>query len=396
MITVNTSAELAEALRTGATSASGQVVNDQTALKVAAVFACLRIRTGAIANTPVGIKRRVSDRVRENATDHSVWKLFNRRPNRWQTPSQFKRMMEGHLLLRGKAYAVITRDAFKQVRWLTPLHPDRVKKVQLPDMSLAFEWTRADGKKVVFPQEDMFHLMGLSLDGVNGLSVLTYAREAIGLSLAMEQHGGTVFANGANVSGAFELPAGRTLTEEQAASLRAQLDEYRQGGARDGRVIVLEDGLKYSQMALTAEDAQWLGGREFSRTDICMFFGVPPHLIGVTAGNTQLGSSIESIGQSFVTYSLEDSFTAWEEAIGLQCLDWEANPDLYARFNRNALVRGDIKTRWEAYVKAMQWGVKSPNDVLADEDENPRPGGDIYYDPPNTAGGKEGKSDDAA
>lgn len=397
VISVNTPAELAEALRTGGTSSAGQVVTESTALKVAAVFACLRIRTGAIANTPIGIKRRVDDRVRENATDHSAWALFNRKPNRWQTPAQFKRMMEAHLLLRGQAYAVKTRGVGGVITALTPLHPDRVKKHQLPDMSLAFEFQRKDGSKIVIPQEDMFHLTGLSLDGVNGLSVLAYARESIGLALAMEQHGSTVFSQGANVSGAFSLPAGRSLTEEQASALRAQLDEYRQGGSRDGRVIVLEDGLQYTQMALTAEDAQWLGGREFSRTDVCMFFGVPPHLIGVTAGNTQLGSSIETMSQSFVTYSLEDSFTSWEEAIGLQCLYWDKNPELYARFNRSALVRGDIKTRWEAHVKALQWGVKSPNDVLASEDENPRPGGDIYYPPPNTAGGDtKGKSDDAA
>lgn len=382
----NTPDEIAEMLRTGNVSASGQGVTDRTALKVATVFACLRIRTGAVANTPIGIKRRVDDRTRQDATDHPAWTLFSRRPNKWQTPSQFKRMMEGHLLLRGQAYALISRGVGGRLLALTPLHPDRVTKHQLPDMSLAFEYTRTDGRKIVIPQEDVFHLMGMTLDGVNGLSVLAYAREAIGLSLAMEQHGGTVFSQGANVSGAFQLPAGKTLTPEQADSLRQQLDEYRQGGSRDGKVIVLEDGLTYQQMALNAEDAQWLAGREFSRTDLCMFFGVQPHLIGITSGNTQLGSSIEAQGQGFVTYSLEDSFVSWEESIGLQCLDWVANPELYARFQRNALVRGDIKTRWEAYVKALQWGVMSPNDVLAAEDENPRSGGDVYYDPPNTAG----------
>jgi HK97 family phage portal protein len=393
-ISVTSPAELDEALRRGVVSASGQSVNERTALKVAAAFACLRIRTGAIANTPVGIKRRLDDRTRADATDHPAWLLFNRRPNRWQTPAQFKRMMEAHLLLRGQAYAVITRGAKAAALALTPLHPDRVEKVQLPDNSLVFIWTRKDGSKQVFPQDDMFHLVGLSLDGFNGLSVLAYAREAIGLSLAMEQHGSTVFAQGANVSGAFQLPEGKQLSPEQADYLRAQLDEYRQGGSRDGKVIVLEDGLKYQQMALTAEDAQWLEGREFSRTDICMFFGVQPHLIGITAGNTQLGSSIETVGQGFVTYSLEDSFVTWEEAIGLQVLDWVTNPELYARFNRNAMVRGDIKTRWEAYVKALQWGVMSPNDVLAAEDENPRAGGDIYYDPPNTAGRSGGDNVD--
>jgi HK97 family phage portal protein len=265
-----------------------------------------------------------------------------------------------------------------------------VRKVQLPDNSLAYQVTRRDGTMLNVPQEAMFNLTGLTLDGIHGVSVLTFAREAIGLSLAQEQHGAGVFKRGANVSAAFTLPAGRTLTDDQYNRLKAELEEFRNGGSRDGDTLVLEDGLTYQQMALTAKDAEWLASREFSRVDVCMFFGVPPHLVGITAGNTQLGSSIETQSQGFVTYSLEDSFTGWEEAIGLQLLAWDKNPALYARFNRNALVRGDINTRWTAYVKAMQWGVMSPNEVRALEDMNPRADGDIYYPPPNTAGNATG------
>jgi len=390
MVSVSTPAELEEALRIGSVGASGQVVTESTALKVATVFACIRIRSGAIANTPLGIKRRVDDRTRADATDQAAWTLLNRRPNRWQTPATFKRMMEAHVLLRGEAYAVKSRGVGNRIVALTPLHPDRVRKVQLANNELAFEFMRKDGSRTVLPQDDVFNIVGLTLDGVNGLSVLKYARDAIGLALAQEGHGSSVFRNGANVSAAFKLPAGKTLTDEQTASLKTQLDEYRQGGARDGKSIVLEDGLEYEQMALSAEDAQWLQSREFSRTDLCMFFGVQPHLIGITAGNTQLGSSIEAQSQGFVTYALEDSFTGWEETIGLQLLQWDLHPDLYARFNRNALVRGDITTRWNAYVKGMQWGVMSPNEVRALEDMNPRADGDIYYPPPNTAGNATG------
>lgn len=389
-ITVNTPQELEQALRQGSVSGSGQAINERTALKVATVFACIRIRSGAIANTPLGIKRRVDDRTRADATDHAVWARLNRRPNRWQTPSQFKRMMEAHVLLRGEAYAVKVKGVGGKLLALTPLHPDRVRKVQLDDNSLAFEYAPKNGGRIVFPQEDMFNLVGLTLDGLNGVSVLTYAREAMGLSLAQEAHGSSLFRNGANVSAAFKLPAGKTLTDEQKASLKGQLDDYRQGGAREGKSIVLEDGLDYQQLALNSVDAEWIAGREFSRTDLCMFFGVQPHLIGITAGNTQLGSSIETQSQGFVTYALEDSFTGWEEAIGLQLLEWDVHVDLYARFNRNALVRGDITTRWNAYVKGMQWGVISPNEVRALEDMNPREGGDIFYPPPNTAGNATG------
>lgn len=382
---VTSSAELAEALRTGMTGVAGQAVTIDSALRVATVMACVRIRSGAVANMPLGIKERIDERTRKNRADLPVWKVLNRRPNKWQRPAEFKRMLEAHVQLRGNGYAKKVYGVGNKLLALIPMHPDRVKVDQLADMSLAYTFTTKDGRQVVLPQEEVFHLRGLSLDGVTGLSPLSYMRESISTALAMERHGATVFGQGANVSGAFKLPAGKALTEDQKDGLRAQLDEYRAGGARDGKVIVLEDGLEFQQMALSAEDAQWLESRDFTRTDICMFYGVMPHLIGITSGNTTLGSSIETQGQGFLTYTLEDSLVAWEEAVGAECLNWAEN-DLYARFNRNAIVRADLQTRWEAYVKGMQWGVYSPNKVLEMEDENPRDGGDVYYDPPNTAG----------
>jgi HK97 family phage portal protein len=397
MISATTPDELDRMLRTGS-SAAGQAVTPGTALQVAAVFACVRLISGAVANMPVSVKRRVDDRTRQALTDHPVWSLMNRRPNKWQKPAQFKRMMQGHVLLRGNAYAAKVRGARGDVISLIPLHPDRVAKRQLSDFTCEYTWTPLGGGSQVLQEADVMHLMGLSLDGVTGLSPISYMRETIGEARAMQAHGATTFANGANVTGAFKLPAGRVLADEQKDSLRNQLDEYRSGGARDGKVIILEDGLEFERMALTAEDTQWIDARKFSRGDIAMFFGVPPHMIGDTDKGTSWGTGLETQGQAFVTFTLEDHLTMWEEAIGADLIDWDANPDIYARFNRNALVRGDIAARWEAYVKAMQWGVYSPNDVRQLEDENPRDGGDVYYDPPNTAGtpGQGGNSNVAA
>jgi HK97 family phage portal protein len=386
---ITTPAELEQVIRQGNLSAAGQAVTDVTAMRVAAVFACVRIIAGAVANMPLGIKRRIDDRTRADATDHPLWRVFHVRPNRWQKPAQFVRMMQAHLLLRGNAFAFIGRDFRGRVTSLIPLHPDRVKVTQRDDLSLEYVWTRKDGRQITFEQGEILHLVGLSLDGVNGLSVIAYARETIGLSLAMEQHGSAVFKNGANVSGALKLPAGKKLTPEQGEALKGQFDEFRSGGAREGKVILLEDGLEFSQMALNAEDAQWLQARSFSRSDIAMFFGVPPHMIGDTEKSTSWGTGLETQGQGFVTYTLEDHLTMWEQALNADCLDLDKEPDLYARFNRSALVRGDLAARWGAYVKGLQWGVYSPDEVRAMEDQNPRAdgAGGIYYDPPNTAGG---------
>ncbi|WP_416193531.1 phage portal protein [Nitrobacter sp. TKz-YC01] len=380
-LVIATSQQLEEALRSGAVTASGATVTPDSAMRVAAVYACVRIISGAVATLPLHIKRRVDERTRQDASDTPIWKVLRRRPNRWQTPSQFRRMLQAHLLLRGNAYAMIVRSR-GTVQELIPLHPDRVEVKQDDDLGLEYIYTRQDGRRIRLHQDEVFHLVGLTLDGVHGVSAISYARETIGLSLAMEDHGASTFRNGARVSGVLKHP--NKLGPEAVAHLKAGLEEFRSGGEQEGKNLILEEGMDYARIAMTAEDAQWLEARKFSRTDIAMFFGVPPHMIGDTEKSTSWGTGIEQQSIGFVAYTLEDHLTMWEEAINRDLIG--ANDILYARFNRAALVKGDIKARWEAYVKGLQWGVYSPNEIRALEDQNPRDGGDVFYPPPYTAG----------
>jgi len=384
-LVIATSQQLEEALRSGAVTGAGTTVTPNSAMRVAAVYACVRIISGAVATLPLHIKRRVDERTRQDASDTPIWTVLRRRPNRWQTPSQFRRMLQAHLLLRGNAYAMIVRSR-GQVQELIPLHPDRVEVKQRDDLALEYFYTRQDGCRIQLAQAEMFHLVGLTLDGVHGVSPITYARETIGLSLAMEDHGAATFRNGARVSGVLKHP--NKLGPEAVANLKAGLEEFRSGGEQEGKNLILEEGMDYARIAMTAEDAQWIESRKFSRTDIAMFFGVPPHMIGDTEKSTSWGTGIEQQSIGFVAYTLEDHLTMWEEAINRDLIDPEGkhNDNLYARFNRAALVKGDIKARWEAYVKGLQWGVYSPNEIRALEDQNPRDGGDVFYPPPNTAG----------
>lgn len=392
-VTITTSQEFEEALRTGSVSASGMTVTPDKAMRVAAVYAAVRVRCGIVANMPLHIKRRVDDRTREDAADHPAWTILRRKPNRWQTPAQFKRMLQAHLILRGNGFAMIVPSVARGgVGELIPLHPDRVECKQNDDLSLSYVYTRKDGRKITLKQSEVFHLVGLTLDGVHGVSAITYARETIGLSLAMEEHGATVFKNGARVSVVLKHPA--KLGKEGIENLRASLDEFRAGGEREGKALILEEGMDTGPLAMTAEDAQWIESRKFSRTDIAMFLGVPPHMIGDTEKNTSWGTGIEAQTQGFVTFSAEDDLTMWEETINRDLIGDDVN--VYARFNRAALVRGDIKARWEAYVKGRQWGIYSADDVRALEDMNPRPDGrgGEYAEPPNTAGNSEPKKDE--
>jgi HK97 family phage portal protein len=173
--------------------------------------------------------------------------------------------------------------------------------------------------------------------------------------------------------------------------LKESLDDYRNGGDSEGKFLILEEGLKPSEVKMSAQDAQWIEARKLSRSDIAMFFGVPPSMIGDNSGSdSNWGTGLEQKANGFVTFTLEDYLTMWEEGI---TIDLNSDPAIYARYNRAALVKGDIKARWDAYTKGLQWGVWSPNEVRALEDRNPREGGDIYYPPPNTAGGDKPSDD---
>ena len=379
---ITTSEELAAALRGGSVSGSGVVVNEQSPLGIAAANRCVMLISGIVANMPFGIKRRLDDRFREDAIDHPLYMIFDRRPNKWQKPQQFKMMMQMTKLLYGNAYALITRSAGRIIA-ITPLDPRRVQVIQNDDLSLKYRYRRKDGSYIDFKQSEIFHLVGPSLDGIIGVSPITYQREVMGASLAMEKHGANTFKNGAQVGGALVHPKG--LSDAAIANIRASMDAYRVDGREAGKFPLFEEGLKFEQFSLSAADAQWIENRKFTRSEIAMFYGVPPHLIGDTENSSQLGSNVEQQTQAFVSFTLETEIKSWEDTINTDLLtDREA--DIYARLNRNSLIRGDIKARWDSYRSGLQWGVWSPNEIRGFEDENPRQDGDIYYPPPNMSG----------
>ncbi|MAM40661.1 MAG: phage portal protein [Erythrobacter sp.] len=392
---ISSSAELEAALR-GEAGLTGEVVTPETAMRIGAVFGCVRLIAGKVATLPIDVKRRVDDRTRSDASDHAVAQLLRRRPNRWQRPAQFKRMMQAHVLLRGDGFALKSKSR-GEVRELIPIHPDRVTVRQRDDLSVEYDVIRKNGSRLTVGQDDMFHLYGLTLNGYRGVTPLTYARETIGQARARDRQVAATFKHGARPSGAVSMPDGKTLSDSAYNNLQRSLDDFRAGGDKDGGVLLLEEGLKWETISMSPTDMQWIEAQKLTRSEICMFFGVPPSMIGDNSGSdSNWGTGLEQKSNGFVAYTLDDHLVMWEEELSAMIAD----PAIYARFNRNALVRGDLKARWDAYTKALQWGVFSPNKVLELEDENPREGGDIHYPPPNTAGkddksSKEPEDDDA-
>ncbi len=371
--------QLDDYLRGEGASAGGVVVNADTAMRVASVYACVRIIAGAVATMPLQLKRRTSPKTREDASDHPLHQVLSRRPNRWMTPSGFRRMLQAHLLLRGNAYALKVRNARGEVVELLPLHPDRTRSEQQDDLSIVYRYRTKTGGERIFRQDEVFHLIGLTLDGVTGVSVITYARETIGLSAAISRHGSLFFRNGTNPGAV--LRAKNKIGPEGVETLKQSLESYR-GADNANKTLVLEEDMEFEHIGMSATDAQFVEAIGATRTDIAMFFGVPPHMLGDTAKSTSWGSGIEQQSIGFVAYTLEDWLTGWEQTIGRDLIA-ARETDLFARFNRAGLVRGDIKTRYGAYAVGRQWGWLSANDVRELEDMNPVDGGDEYLVPLN-------------
>ena len=375
---IEDSHQLAEFLSTGLPTSTGEVVGTQEAMSVSAVYRSVNILSGIISNLPINIKDEQSLELQWN---HPARKLLNRRPNSWQSGREFKKYLMNCTLLRGNGYAYKVRRG-REVIALIPMRPGAVSVEQKPDNTLEYTFTAKDGRTRKLPQDEVFHVRGMSLDGVTGLSVIGYAREAIGYSRAAEKHGGAMFKNGTHLGSVLKHP--QKLSAEAREGLKASLDAYR-GADNAGKNLILEEGMDMQNLGMTASDAEFIENRKLSVLMIAMFFGVPPHLIGFTEKSTSWGSGIEQQSIGFVNYTLNDWFGAWEGAIERDLLN---DDNLIADVDDTRLLRGDIATRSTALNAYVLNGIFNPDEARAFEGKPRRADGkgDKYYDPPNTAG----------
>lgn len=367
----------------GTQSATGIGITEESAMRAAAVYACVRVISETVASLPLHVYQRKDERSKVRAYSHPLYRLLHDRPNSWQTSFEFREMLQSHLCLRGRAFAYINRDTDGNVRELIPLHPDHVTVEQLPDYSLVYRVDRSHLRRepVVLGQSQILHLRGLSSDGVDGRSVIGDAREALGLALATQEYGARFFRNDATPGVVLVHPT--RLSPEAQKRLEISWNEAHAGSGSARRTAVLEEGMKIERLSMTAEDAQFLETRKFSRSEIAGLFRVPPHMIGDLEKATF--SNIEHQAIDFVVHCIRPWLVRWEQALSR---DLFLAPVLYfAEFNVDGLLRGDIRSRYEAYAIGRQWGWLSRNDIREKENMNPIEGGDDYLTPLNMASG---------
>lgn len=373
-----TSRDLLEMIAAGAVAVSGVQVNSESALRYAAFFACLKVLAEDVGKLPIKLYKERPDRGRDVAKDHKVHRLISRRPNDFMTASEFWEMCVAHVVLRGDFYAFKVMPG-NDVEELLPLNPGAVKPKLREDWSLWYDVTFANGRRDVLPASAIFHVRGLSLDGVRGLSALEYARETLGLGIAAERHGAKLFVNGANPGGALETE--QTLTDEVFERVKASWNEKHTGLENSHKVAILEGGLKWTSVTMTNTDAQWLENRKHTDNQICGLLRVPPHKIAILDRSTN--NNIEHQSLDYVNDGLMPHLNRIENRIRISLLNERDEEDHFAKFNVAALLRGDMKARSQFYKDMVSIGAYSPNDVLELEDRNPREGGDIYLTPAN-------------
>ena len=342
----------------GSTSQAGVAVNAQTAMQSAAVYSCVQVLAQSIGMLPLCVYAIDDAGIRRRATHHRLWALLQDQPNSFQTAVEFFEMMSAHLCLRGNAYALINRNAKGQILELIPLHPDQVSVQMQTDYRLRYGCTLEGGQRMALATGDVFHVRGLTLNGWLGISPIAYAREAIGLAMATERFGATLFRNGAKMGGVLEHPG--KISKEAADRLRSSFDEAH-SGENAHRTAILEEGLKWSKVSMTADDSQFLETRKYQRSEIAAIFRVPPHMIGDLERATF--SNIEQQSLEFVNFTLMPWLHRIEKAIRRDLLTPAERTRMMARFNVGNLLRGDAAARAAYYQSGIQQGWMTRNEA---------------------------------
>lgn len=365
----------------GNIAAAGLNVTPDSALRMMAVWACVRVISEDIASLPLRLYRRL-ERGKERATKHPLYSVLHDAPNPEMTSFQFRETMTSHALLYGTAYANIgVERGWPSQLW--PIHPSRVSmKRNTRTNELEYMIQPVSGVEVQIPLNRMFRLPGLSMNGIVGLSPIAMARESIGLGLASEQFAAGFFANGARPSVVLQHPG--ALSEEAHQRLRADFEGTHVGLDNAQRVALLEEGMTLKEYSLPQKDAQFLEQRKFSVEEIARLYRVHPHKIGVMEG-TQTYASVEQANIDHVVSTIRPWAVRWEQAIQQQLVPDEERDKFFAEFLLDGLLRGDATARGNFYRTLWAIGALSANDIRELENLNPVEGGDQYFVPLNTA-----------
>lgn len=362
---------------------SGKPVNERTAMQTTAVYACVRILAEAVASLPLHVYEYQDDGGKKLVHDHPLYYLLHDEPNPEMTSFVFRETLMSHLLIWGNAYAQIIRDGAGRVLGLYPLLPDKMD-VQRDDRgNIYYVYSRNSDENPMFKEygdirlkaEDVFHIPGLGFDGLIGYSPIAMAKNAVGMTLACEEYGASFFANGANPGGVLEHPG----VLKDPSKVRESWNSVYRGVNNAHKIAVLEEGMKYQQIGIPPEEAQFLETRKFQINEIARLYRIPPHMVGDLDKSSF--SNIEQQSLEFVKYTLDPWVIRWEQSLQRSLLLPGEKGKYFIKLNVDGLLRGDYQSRMNGYAVGRQNGWFSANDIREMENMNPIPdeeGGSLY------------------
>lgn len=351
-------------------SVSGQVVNNETAMRLTTVYACVKILSETISTLPCHLYRQVGESkvMHRNAPLHD---LILHAPNDYQTAPEFFSYVMTCLLLEGNFYAYINRTESGRVVEILPLRPENVTVRQDERFNVIYQVQFDNGKQDVLNSNEILHIRNISLDGVQGLSPIRYNSEALGSAIAARNYASNVFSNDATPRGI--LSTDGILSDEAYANIKESWNSSHQGVSNAHRIAILEQGLKFNALSMSPAEVQLLDSRKYSRNEICAMFRVPPHMVADLERATF--SNIEHQDLQFYKATVLPYLTNIEARLNRTLLGVNTQ---YFKFDVSDLLRGDLATRVNSYKELIACGVMSPNEAREKLDMNPREGGDAF------------------
>lgn len=368
-------------------SAAGIEINQQTALASASVMACVMMLTEDVAKLPVSLFRIKSNGARETVTDHPLAELLED-PNDWQDWLEFAEMVQVGLVMRGNGYAVIIRDWRGNAVKLVPINPDRCALWEAPDGALFYrvtpfglhELAELRDMPYLIPFEDMFHLRGLSVNGLLGASRIALARDAVGLTIAQERQSANWVGGGSRPSGV--LATDQKLDENTVKRLQSRWKEINAGLQNSGKAAILEAGLKWTPLSISAKELEFVASRQFQVQEIARMFRIPPHMIGELSRSTN--NNITQQAQEYVNYTVSGYTRRWKMKLR-KTFGLRQAGNVHVDFDLSELVRADITARYNAYRVGIMSGFLKPNEARVDDGRDPDPDGAKLWQPANMA-----------
>lgn len=362
---------------------SGKPVNERTAMQTTAVYACVRILAEAVASLPLHVYEYQDDGGKKLVHDHPLYYLLHDEPNPEMTSFVFRETLMSHLLIWGNAYAQIIRDGAGRVLGLYPLLPDKMDVQRDEKGNIYYVYSRNSDENPMFKEygnirlkaEDVLHIPGLGFDGLIGYSPIAMAKNAVGMTLACEEYGASFFANGANPGGVLEHPG----VLKDPSKVRESWNSVYRGVNNAYKIAVLEEGMKYQQIGIPPEEAQFLETRKFQINEIARLYRIPPHMVGDLDKSSF--SNIEQQSLEFVKYTLDPWVIRWEQSLQRSLLLPGEKGKYFIKLNVDGLLRGDYQSRMNGYAVGRQNGWFSANDIREMENMNPIPdeeGGNLY------------------